>query len=171
MIDQCYSEVERTVKGLAWHYSRRTGMDYEELVSIGNEAFMRAHASYDFANSRCFGAWVRLVVNSALMDAVRDSMLRASRAGVPLEDVADPMGREHRQDPWDLLEDLPIKAARVLEAALAPPPDVVIDALEESRQGLDVPGIMRKCIRRYFAALGWTAEEIDEAFQQVAEAL
>lgn len=169
MTDQLYDEVKRTVSQLAWHYSRRTGMPYDELLSVANEAFVHAYHSYDFANARSFGGWVRLKVNSALMDEVRASMVRAAKGVGPL--ACDPPGREPRKDPWELLDELPALAARVLEAVLNPPPDVLIELLSIGKWAETKQATFRGAVVRHFLALGWGEEDIRQAFAQVKEAL
>lgn len=166
----CYAQVEKVIYRLANSYSRITGIDVEELISDGNLAFMKAFSTYQWTDARTFSSWCYYTVENAFKDRLRDldrpSRIKTQSLETPVPD------RDHRETPEDLMRFLPPGALQMLQAVLSPPPDVVSRALVyDGKSGPGSATALRRAVREYFQALGWSPYEVSLAFAQIAEAL
>ena len=57
----------------AWSVARTTGAEYDELVSVGRTAFMRAVAAFTEAHGARFGTFLHRVLTNALLNAVKSA--------------------------------------------------------------------------------------------------
>jgi hypothetical protein len=175
-----YEEVESLI-----HYQIRNMIgngvlyDQEQALSDANLAFVKAHLNFDnhiasFNTHIGFRVWV------ALKNALRQNYKKMkplsfseldSDGQQQIENKLSNRNKqfteeEHHSNNW--MEDISSDAKEVLNLVLHPPKDVMFLLFEQGREYISTH---RKCLKEYLVDCGWDRDRIEEAFEEIKEAM
>jgi hypothetical protein len=156
-------ELGRDVMSLVWSFSRRTGIDAEELQAEAARHRERAKETFDPAKGASLATWTHLVVKTGL-----SYYCRQNRRTPPAKDEFDPdllvsPHLEWRPDKrcqlLDDLHNLSKEAREVARIVLHSPEEVGITGMESARE-------MRGMIRNFLLDK-FPQNRITDAFHEI----
>lgn len=173
-IEEGYAQVCDMIMGQAYSFVRRTGEDFEEVLSEANELFVTGHIQYDggLTNKKRVIMWdyktqIHLCIWYGLYDKMRNGNNRRKIAQfVPLEGH-DRATKDGDFNAGEFVEELSTDAKLCAEMVLNPPVGLMQTVYEKG----GTPRNYRSTIRAYLRTMGWSAERVSMAFDEIKTAL
>ncbi len=167
-IRQTYDDVQRLIHHTVNRFRRRNGGDRDELLSVANERFVAAYRKYDVRRKTRFTTWVSNSIWYGLQTHQRREhpLRKGKRIDLTLELLPE---RKLTDRLEELVSGLSEDAQFVTKLAINPPEEVRLVA--RCGRGENTPDGLRRGIRLYLREIGWDAERIELAFEEVRESL
>jgi RNA polymerase sigma factor (sigma-70 family) len=153
----CYNDCVSLVRSTAWEFSRKYGMDFEELYSICNCAFVSAYLTYDGEKSK-FTTWLRRLMWHDMCNHVRSEM-RLNRAK---NDNYSGTQQKPNYDVIDLIDELDSDIKNIVQLISDAPKELLELSVLEPKKS-------KKHLREYLQKIGWTKTRIKNAFHKIRE--
>lgn len=159
-----YEKNKHLIDIYASNYSKRFGLDVSDLVSVGEEAFVRALSSYKRGRGS-FRSWFRSILRNRILDyaSVTDSPVEDETLEFRLKTTAtDPYKIVAFKDALGMLSS---EAKYIVNILLTSPCEVL------EITGAEMPKMIRGAIKRHCREEGWRWEWIWSAFKEIKEFL
>jgi DNA-directed RNA polymerase specialized sigma24 family protein len=163
--EDTYLEVQNLLRSIVGRHRRRWGGDFDDIMSVANEAFLAAYGAYDAARGASFSTFLTAVALTHLGRWQGLQRVRPGRTPVHADLDAVPDHRA-RFDAAAFAAELSEDGRTIVEAVVEAPGEMA-DAV---RPGLGGPGRRRRVVR-FLRGLGWTGQRIAESFKELSEAL
>ncbi len=169
-LTETYSDTERLIVKIAHDFHRKYGNTYgtvEELISIGNESFMKAYNSDKGKSS--FVTWLFIQVTHGILDEIRRRTKRQKRLPESTNGLDSVSYSAALAQPplkfflHEFLDELTDDAKLVVELVLDTPNDL----LEIMREDNGNRKKASASIRQYLLGCGWTVKRIMESFAEI----
>jgi len=153
----CYNDCVSLVRSTAWEFSRKYGMDFEELYSICNYAFVSACLTYNGEKSK-FTTWLRRLMWHDMCNHVRGEM-RLSRAK---NDNYSGTQQKPNYDIIDLIDELDDDIKNIVQLISDAPKELLELSVLEPKKS-------KKHLREHLQKIGWTKTRIKNTFHKIRE--
>lgn len=157
-----FLEIQPKLEQVAKRFAARYHGDADELTAVTYEAFVDAEANWEIDYSR---AWKTFVCNKAWWRMGTHGRLEASWNQRHGGELPGDVPERPERSTGSLLASLSADAETVCRLVLETPAEL-IEALAAGE-----PYRCRVSLRNWLQGLGWTAERVVEAFQELREAL
>ncbi len=167
-----YEDYQKLIYSLAHRWESQDfegSIDFDELVSIGNEAFVVATHNFDPNNGAKFSTYLYWRVNNAMSNAVTKANKRVKAetkipVGLSINGNTSP---EHMAILKSWVESLSHESQFIIHTVWNTPADIVQWAREENYN----PKTTLKLIARYLRGWGWTWPVIRRSFKEIRAGL
>lgn len=159
-----YEDVEKLIFKTIHEFLSRYGGDFDELKSRANVAFMQAHRTHD-ASKGAFSTWLRFNLWHAFLDDIRGNCNRNRRLEPASLELLPARDFSWRRFALELSDD----AQTVLRLIFDDDAPRIIVKEADNRGGK--PKDIRTTLRDYLSGMGWTAQQVSDAFREIKEAL
>lgn len=147
------------IKAKAIHYSRMTGRNVSDLISVGNVLFLKAWESWDISKQSNFKSWLNWWLRG-MLDEVSRLDLPPTSQGEPVDleafysteeeyELPEYRDVDFREAIESLSENISVEARLVLAIVLNGPSDV-LDVAEDA-----TPRAIRGALKAYLEELGF----------------
>lgn len=152
-------KVEKIIFSLAWRFTKTYPISYEECLSEGYMAFMKACQDYNPERGQAFSSWVYYWVWCKLKDLVTK---RTRDPHVFMEVNDDLLGEVEmlRSDALDLFDDLSGDAKEIVQLILETPADLL------GGQAVSAQGLLKK-VKRYLISKGRSPQALEDAHKEI----
>lgn len=162
MTEELYEKHKNIIYNQAWHGCRLSGAPLEDLLSLGNEVFMKAIGSWKPKRSS-FSSWLWTLLGREFSDYL-------NRTDVPVDQDRTEMQTE-ADDPsrlcgfMEMIDGFSRETGYVATMILEGPAEAL------KLIGGENPRDVRGALRRHLLEIGWTHAQIWRSFQEIREAL
>lgn len=158
-LQETYRDEEDRLAKLVRAFKRRfPRADVDELSSIASEAFLEAYRSHDAEKGK-FSTWLQMIVWKRMLDRVKKYARKHD--GISIEPLPENLQSTDTNPLHDMSTDLSVDACQVLKLIF-----VMNDV-----SGMKHRTPQKPLLRRVLKDMGWTADRITTAFQELAEAV
>ena len=173
-IEDGFVNVEKLIYYQTHKFAKKYGEDFNELVGVAYEIFCKAHYQYVTGHTitgmpvhRPYENQISLSIWYGLLDSIKGKLRRNKKTKmIPLGDHDVPCSSPDF-DATDFVACLNQDAQTVASLVLHPP-EIVEQAI--STKG-GCPRNYRSTVRNYLLRMGWTRKRINDAFDEVRNAL
>ena len=163
-----YTDYQKLIYKLA-HRWESQNMGFDELISIGNEAFVIATHDFNPNNGAKFSTYLHWKVNNAMNEATAKANERAkAETEITIEPSTNGNASPERTAilrSW--VESLSHESQFIVHTVWNTPADIVQWAMEENYN----PKATLKLITRYLRGWGWTWPVIRRSFKEIRSEL
>lgn len=164
-VTETHKDVQNQIYKMAHKFHKQYGGAWDEVLSEANYYFLTAYASYKDGTAE-FTTHCHWTMFYGFLSYYRNQRKRASR----IEDAPiDVVEAKSRFDLKRLLTELSEDAQQVVTLIVDPPADVKYDAV--AGKGLSNASSMKKAVRSFLQEIGWTADRMCNAFQEIQNAI
>jgi len=169
-MDINYEDYKKTIQKHAWRCHNLTGIEVEELISAGNEEFVRIQNSFD-GNKSCFGTYLVWKLRG-LYSTIRRDMINSCMRPVERKEIKyiykniynDSTNPEKNCIFGELIQNLPKNAKEIINMIFSSP-DELIETIPKKRP----QGITKAVMRKYLINQCWNTAKINKAFNDIQE--
>lgn len=164
VLEDHYYELEKLIYYTIHRFMAKHGGCFTDLAEQAGLAFVTAYHRYNPKRGCTFATYVRTVLWHHLLDYQRDLAKHSKR--ISYMDL-DPDLHQAKEEFYlfAFLEELSSDAQKVVKLVLCTPPGL------RSRIANKQPRQIRQVLREHLKALGWTAQQIHESFEEIRRAL
>lgn len=158
-----YEDYKNLIYKIAWTYHRKTGVDFEELVSEGNIAFCNAKKNFNPNKNIKFCTYLYCCLKNQMKDFVdkQNNHCDFNEIKFYLED-------KNSQFQIKLFENLSDSSKIIVKTIINPPEEIIKwaqnDKWPKKRDG-------KKHLSRYFREKGWKFQDIWNSFNEIQTVL
>lgn len=170
---ETYFDVEALLHQCCHKFAARYGRDlwtHDELLSVAHAAYMNAYLRFNPDSTQSFVPYCKRVVTHALLDQLRNYLVRGKRTryvGTAVDVPQD--AQEHGEFRFvDLLDDLSPDARYVAQLALETPASLA--RLVRTAKAGGGTGV-RKVLREYLLGMDWPRDRVTACFEEITAAL
>ena len=160
-----YEDYQKTIYKLAWIYNKKTGIDFNELVCIANEEFVKIPKTFD-KNKSCFNTYLIMKIKGAF------SMIIQKKKEKKIDfysDLFDNNLRDKNSDPQEntcmfsnLISELPADAKMVIDIIFNAPDDLIKMLPKKQTRGIN-----ESLLTQYLKMKNWSISKILRAFKDI----
>lgn len=165
--NETYSDVELMVREAAFRFFRKYSGELEEWLADANLIFVQAYQSWDESLNVKFTYWLRYNLDRGLMTIVRSRARRHGRMRTITPYILD---RFPVANSTPKLYDFSEEALEVVKLIADTPLDIKFLMLEQGRS-LSKSEKWKNCLTEFLEDMGWAVETIQNAFEEIKEAL
>ncbi len=163
-IMQDYENYKRLIFKLAGTYSQITGIEFDELVSAGNEKFVTCQKTYDPSKAK-FSTYLTWELRGLFREMQRKQNRYQANIVQDLELSNSPV-QEELVFFMDILEGLSSDAKDIIKIVFDTPMDLV-----EMLPKKQPRGISKHQIQKHLRQQGWPFSRIWKSFKEITESL
>ena len=158
-----YEDYKKLIYKIAWHWHRKTGIDFEELVSEGNVAFCNAKNGFNADKNIKFCTYLYTILKNAMKDFVDKQKQNVDFCEIEF-------GFEDKNNKFQihLFENLSNDSKIIVRTIINPPEEIIKwaqkDKWPKKRDG-------KKHLSRYFREKGWKFQDIWNSFNEIQAVL
>ena len=163
---ETHKDIEKLIYRLCHQAVDRHGGDFNEYLSIANEAYIRAYDTYQSGYGASFSTWLYNILRNAISSYVK----KENRQNMIQIDYVDSLEDTPQPIPFSIshfLSCLPTDATEVVKILTEIPRELIIDMLSFG----DVRELCRDRLVRHLRSLDWTLERIAKSFFQIRREL
>lgn len=159
MIEIRYEDYKKLIYKIAWAYHRKTGIDFEELVSEGNIAFCKAKNSFDYSRDIKFCTYLYVSVKNAMKDFIEKNnhFNNTNKINFEFKDT----NNEFQIKLFENLSD----SGKIMVKTIINPPTEIIEWAQNDKWPKKRDG--KKHLLRYFREKGWKFQDIWNCFDEI----
>lgn len=163
-----FEECRLLFYGLVSKFCKSFGEDFEETVSEASELFMLILGTHD-PNRQCLQADLRFRLWKMMLSRRRQRYRTKSRLSLIEVDFSKIDSRSIQDQELEVdfrsLNEDAIEVVRLIFESY--------ELTEDSRgaDGVVVPSLVKRALKKHFTRKGWTRRKLDSAFQQIQEVL
>lgn len=164
VLEDHYHELEKLIYYTIYKFIAKHGGCFADLAEQAGLAFVTAYHRYNPKRGCAFATYVRFVLWNHMLNFQREQAKHSKR--ISYMDL-DPNQHQDKQEFYlfMFLEELSLDAQRVVKLVLRTPPGLR-DRMHKKR-----PQQIRQVLREHLKALGWSAQQIRDSFDEIRRAL
>lgn len=154
-----YEDYKKLIYKIAWTYHRKTGIDFEELVSEGNIAFCNAKKHFNPDKDIKFCTYLYIAIKNTMKDFIEKNNCfdNTNKINFEFKDV-------NNEFQIKLFENLSDSSKIMIKTIINPPSEIIewaqSDKWPKKRDG-------KKHLLKYFRERGWKFQSIWDCFNEI----
>ncbi len=158
---ETYEDVEKLIYRLCWNAVEKFNGEFDDYLSVANEAYMKAYETYEGRHGVKFSTWMHKIVRNDILTEV------ATRRNHEIcnTDRLEKMQNRERFDVCLFITSLPADAAEVVRLTLETPRELLMELV--GKDASDFRDSLRKSLER----IGWSIDRIAGSFAEIGRAL
>jgi len=159
-----YEDYQKLICKLAHKYSLLTGIEFDELLSAGNEKFVTCQKTYD-SNKAKFSTYLTWELRGLFREMQRKQNYQQSNIKHEVELSSKPM-QEELVFFKSILKELSSDAKEVVKIVFNTPTEML-----KMMPAKQPRGINKHQIQKHLKRKGWTISRIWKSFEEITKAL
>lgn len=169
VLSEAYCEIKPIINTTVEQFRNRYGGDFDDLESLSDESFLRAHDGYRPARGK-YETWMRFIVWHQMLESLRNQRNRNNRLNrLPPETLDFLFTPPSQFKLIDFLDELSHDARFVARLTLNSPKDIRLSIAQRSKT--PSPAMVQAAIAEFLIELGWDSSRIQQSFAEITAAL
>jgi len=159
-----YKEYENLIRKMAWSYNRTTGMEMEELVSEGNEVFVRCLKKYN--EKSLFSTFLHNSLKNHFNNLIKKGMAHKNTGITQALNEFIPDNKELQEDSCIFKSKISALSNTAKEIT-----DIIFNAPADLLRMFPKAFLSKHQLTTYLKKKGWNERKINTAYKEIQTAL
>ncbi len=152
-----YPDYQNTIRKLAYRFSQRSNIPFDEFISAGNEEFIRIQKTHD-SSLACFNTYLYMKVRGLFLNIIK----RRKPICVIDENISTSITPYVLYSFATTIKELPNDAKEVIKIAFETPIELIQMMPKKQPRGIN-----KTLIKNYLRKNGWVLPRIFKAFKDI----